>query len=130
MLENVPKEETRKKSTGKNICNLMSTRGRYFKMVWSRPILSPSYDLPKNRNCQLSAISKILRSIGIHRSNQTTREEIVRYLDNNPCLPNTAYQPNAPSSSTRPYLNPDICRKSYDKLYHKHYECVLICVPR
>ena len=44
-----------------------------------------SYDPPKNGNCQFSAISKCLTNIGIHHSNQTTREEIVRYLDNNPC---------------------------------------------
>ena len=43
-----------------------------------------SFDPPKNGNCQFSAISYFLSSIGIHRSNQTIREEIVNYLDNNP----------------------------------------------
>ena len=43
-----------------------------------------SYDPPKNGNCQFSAISRVL-NIGIDRSNQTTRAEIVRYLNNNPC---------------------------------------------
>ena len=43
-----------------------------------------SYDPPKNGNCQFSAICKFLNSIGIHRSNQTIREDIVNYLENNP----------------------------------------------
>ena len=43
-----------------------------------------SYDPPKNGNCQFSAVCKLLSNIGIHRSNQTMREEIVNHLDNNP----------------------------------------------
>ena len=46
-----------------------------------------SYDPPKNGNCQFSAICKFLNSIGIHRSNQTIRDDIVNivnYLENNP----------------------------------------------
>lgn len=43
-----------------------------------------SYDPPKDGNCQFSAISKLLQAIGIFRSNQTLRREIVRYLEANP----------------------------------------------
>ena len=43
-----------------------------------------SFDPPKDRNCQFVAICKLLNSIGIHRSNHTMRDNIVKYLNNNP----------------------------------------------
>ena len=69
----------------------MTTRGPYWKIVRVPPIYSAIifYDPPKNGDCQLfSAISKFLTSIGIHRSNETTREEIVNYPHNNPTADN------------------------------------------
>ena len=43
-----------------------------------------SYDPPKDGNCQFSAICKLLNTIGIFRSNQTMRKEIVSHLEANP----------------------------------------------
>ena len=47
-----------------------------------------SYDPPEDGNCQFSVICESLRSVGIDRSDETTREEIVEYLENHPQLQN------------------------------------------
>ena len=43
-----------------------------------------SYDPPGDGNCQSSVICKSLRSVGIDRSEETARQEIVEYLQNHP----------------------------------------------
>ena len=43
-----------------------------------------AFDPPGNGNCQFSALCFFLRSIGIERSPETLRREIVRYLQQNP----------------------------------------------
>ena len=47
-----------------------------------------SYDPPGDGNCQFSVICESLRSVGIDRSEETAREEIVEYLENHPHLQN------------------------------------------
>ena len=47
-----------------------------------------SYDPPGDGNCQFSVICKSLRSVGIDRSEETARQEIVEYLENHPHLQN------------------------------------------
>lgn len=43
-----------------------------------------AFDPPKDGNCQFSALCFFLRSIGIERSPETLRREIVKYLRENP----------------------------------------------
>ena len=44
----------------------------------------PAYNPPGNGNCQFAALAYQLRSLGISRSAETIREEIVRYLETHP----------------------------------------------
>ena len=42
------------------------------------------YNPPGDGNCQFAALAHHLNALGIFRSPETIREEIVAYLDNNP----------------------------------------------
>ena len=41
------------------------------------------YDPPENGKCQSSALCFVLRTIGLHRSPETLRREVVQYLSSN-----------------------------------------------
>ena len=42
------------------------------------------YNPPRDGNCQFAALSHLARKIGIFRSPETMRKEIVAYLQSNP----------------------------------------------
>ena len=46
--------------------------------------LSPMYNPPGDGNCHFGALCFWLNRLGIHRSAETVREEIIKYLTNNP----------------------------------------------
>ena len=74
----------RKKPTGKKYLQRYDNQRSLFEDRAGFAHFIISHDTPKDGNCQFSAICKLLNSIGIYRSNQTMREEIVNYLSNNP----------------------------------------------
>lgn len=62
----------------------MSNERELFASIRSEQRLSISYDPPKDGNCQFSSLCHELSKIGIYRSPDTLRKELVAYLSNYP----------------------------------------------
>ena len=58
------------------------------KIISRKPISSFRMILQEMENCQFSVICESLRTVGIDRSEEIAREEIVEYLENHPHLQN------------------------------------------
>ena len=78
------REEKKKKSHWKKYFHSYENQGSLFEDQTGSAYFVISFDPLKDGNCQFAAICKLLNSIGIHRSNHTMREDIVKYLNNNP----------------------------------------------
>ena len=78
------REEKKKKAHRKKYFHSYENQRSLFEDRTGSAHFAISFDPPKDGNCQFAAICKLLNSIGIHRSNHTMRDDIVKYLNNNP----------------------------------------------
>ena len=62
----------------------LTARDRFLDLDFPDMDLSLMYNPPGDGNCQFGALCFWLNRLGIHRSAETVREEIIKYLTNNP----------------------------------------------
>ena len=75
-------EQKRQKRLHRKKFRIVLTRKDTLELFGERALIA--FDPPKDGNCQFSALCFFLRSIGIERSPETLRREIVKYLRENP----------------------------------------------